>query len=230
MLDVEKSERYECTGRLQCEIFSRTLFLVYNLRMTWVVVGLGNPDEEYARTRHNAGRMAVQKFAEVYGFSEWKDEKKAKSFVARGRIGSALALLLLPNTYMNKSGLAAAYYIKSAKAAEKLIVVYDDLDLPLGSIKLSFDRGSGGHKGIDSIARTLKTRGFVRVRIGISPMGVNGDTRKPLGEEKVEKFILGEFSKDDMTHLKKIFKRTSEAIQTIVKEGHESAMGTFNRS
>lgn len=198
--------------------------------MTWVIIGLGNPDEEYARTRHNTGRMAVQKFAEVYGFSEWKDEKKAKSFVARGRVGSAIALLLLPNTYMNKSGLAAAYYIKSVKAAEKVIVVYDDLDLPLGSIKISFDRGSGGHKGIESIARTLKTRRFVRVRIGISPTGVNGDTRKPHGEDKVEKFILGEFSKDDMAHLKKVFKGTSEAIHAIVKDGREVAMNVFNQA
>ncbi len=196
--------------------------------MTWVIIGLGNPDEEYARTRHNAGRMAVQKFAEVHGFSEWKDEKKAKSFVARGRVGSALALALLPNTYMNKSGMAASYYIKSVKAAEKLIVAYDDLDLPLGSIKISFDRGSGGHKGIDSIMRVLKTRRFVRVRIGISPVGVSGDTRKPHGEEKVEKFILGDFSKDDLTQLKKVFKRTSEAIHAIVHDGREVAMNVFN--
>lgn len=198
--------------------------------MTWVILGLGNPDEEYARTRHNAGRMAVQKFAEVHGFSDWKDEKKAKSFVARGRVGNSLALLLLPNTYMNKSGLAAAYYIKSVKAAEKLIVAYDDLDLPLGTIKISFDRGSGGHKGIDSIMRSLKTRRFVRVRIGISPVGVNGGTRKPQGEEKVEKFILGDFSKDDMVHLKKVFKRTSDAIHAIVNDGREVAMNLYNQT
>lgn len=197
--------------------------------MTWIIIGLGNPDEEYARTRHNAGRMAVQKFAEVHGFSDWKDEKKAKSFVARGRVGSALALLLLPNTYMNKSGLAAAYYVKSVKAAEKLIVVYDDLDLPLGTIKLSFDRGSGGHKGIESIARTLKTRCFVRIRVGISPLGANGELRKPSGEEKVEKFILGDFSKDDIVHLKKVFKRTSDAVQSIIQEGRAVAMNIFNQ-
>lgn len=130
---------------------------------------------------------------------------------------------------MNKSGAAALYYIKSVKAAEKLIVAYDDLDLPLGSIKISFDRGSGGHKGIDSIMRTLKTRCFVRVRIGISPLGVNGDIRKPHGEEKVEKFILGDFSKDDLAHLKKVFKRTSEAIHAVVSDGREVAMNVFNQ-
>ena len=197
--------------------------------MTWVLVGLGNPDEEYAHTRHNAGRMAVQKFAEKKSFSDWKDEKKPQAFVARGRIGKSLALAVLPNTYMNKSGISAAYYVKNVKAAEKLIVAYDELDLPLGTIKLSFNRGSGGHKGIESIAKALKTRAFMRIRIGISPLGAKGVAKKPQGEEKVEKFILGDFSKDDTKELAKLFKRVSDAIEMTVTEGRERAMNVFNQ-
>lgn len=209
----------------------RSLFLVLCckiLPMTWVIIGLGNPDEEYARTRHNAGRMAVQKFAEKNKFADWKDEAKSKSFMGRGMVGRALAVAVLPNTYMNKSGIAAAHYIKTIKAAEKLIVVYDDLDLPFGSMKVSFDRGSGGHKGIDSIMKLLKTRRFVRIRIGISPANAAGVAKKPEGEEKVEKFILGEFKVDEMTQLKTVFKRVSEAIESIVTEGREIAMNRFN--
>ncbi len=203
-------------------------FSVYDTRMTWVIIGLGNPDEEYARTRHNAGRMAVQKFAEKKGFSEWKEEPKAKSFIARGLIGKGIAVAVLPNTYMNKSGSAAAHYIKSVKSAEKLIVIYDDLDLPLGMIKISFDRGSGGHKGIESIAAAVKTKRFVRIRIGISREGKNGAAKKPQGDADVEKYILGEFKADEMEQLKTIFKKVSEAVETIISDGREIAMNRFN--
>lgn len=196
--------------------------------MTWVIIGLGNPDEEYARTRHNTGRMAVQKFAEKKGLSAWKEEPKAKSFIARGLVGKAITVAVLPNTYMNKTGSAAMHYIKSVKAAEKLVAVYDDLDLPLGTIKISFDRGSGGHKGIESIASALKTKRFVRIRIGISREGKDGVAKKPQGDADVEKYILGEFKADEMEQLKRIFKRVSEALETIVTEGREIAMNRFN--
>ncbi len=199
------------------------------MRMTWVIIGLGNPDEEYARTRHNAGRQAVQQFAKAQGFTEWKEDKRSRSFISRGSVGRMLAVLVLPNTYMNKSGSAAAHFIKSTKAAEKLVVVYDDLDLPLGAMKISFDRGSGGHKGLDSIMRALKTRRFTRIRIGISPATASGAMKKPDGEKNVEKFILGEFASHEIEYLKKIFKRVSDALETIIADGREIAMTRFNQ-
>lgn len=196
--------------------------------MTWVIVGLGNPDEEHVRTRHNAGRMAVEYFAKKKDLGEWKEDKKSKSFVVRGAVGKALAVCVLPNTYMNKSGSAAAHYVKSVKAAEKLVVAYDDLDLPFGTIKISFDRGSGGHKGIESIARALKTKRFTRVRIGISRVNGKGEPQKPQGEKDVEKFILGEFSSAEFSGLKDIFKRSADAIETVLLESRERAMNVFN--
>ncbi|MBV9159732.1 MAG: peptidyl-tRNA hydrolase, partial [Candidatus Kaiserbacteria bacterium] len=126
--------------------------------MTWVVVGLGNPGEEYENTRHNAGRMAAQFFAKKADASEWREDKSANATVTRGAVGKNLFVIVLPDTFMNKSGSALTKYVKSVKAAEKMIVVYDDLDLPLGKIKLSFDRGSGGHKGVESIMRAVKTK------------------------------------------------------------------------
>ncbi|MEK7509393.1 MAG: aminoacyl-tRNA hydrolase [Patescibacteria group bacterium] len=196
--------------------------------MTWVIVGLGNPDEKYARTRHNAGRMAVQKFAKAHELSEWKEDKKANAFIARGLIERALTLAILPNTYMNKSGNAVSRFVKSVKAAEKLIIVYDELDLPLGTMKVSFDRGSGGHKGLESIIRALKTTAFVRIRIGISPSSASGEIKKPEGEKNVEKFILGDFSSSDTAVLSKVFKRVSEALETIIRDGRATAMNQFN--
>lgn len=204
------------------------LDLRYNSAMTWVIVGLGNPDEEHVRTRHNAGRMAVEYFAKKHDLGEWKEDKKSNSFIVRGAIGKQLVVCVLPNTYMNKSGSAVVKYIKSVKAAEKLIVVYDELDMGIGSLKISFDRGSGGHRGVESIARAVKTKKFSRVRIGVSKVNAKGETQKPQGETDVEKFILGNFSTEEFTELKGVFKKTNEAIEEIVKEGHERAMNTFN--
>lgn len=196
--------------------------------MTWVIVGLGNPDEEHVRTRHNAGRMAVEYFAKKNDLGEWKEDKKSKSFVVRGAIGKQLVVCVLPNTYMNKSGSAAMHYIKSIKAAEKLVVVYDELDMPFGKLKIVFDRGSGGHKGIESIARALKTKRFTRVRIGISKVNGKGEPQKPQGEKDVEKFILGEFSSAEFAQLKDVFKKAGEAVVTVITDGREKAMNSFN--
>lgn len=197
--------------------------------MAWIVVGLGNPGEEYANTRHNAGRMAVERFAKDTELSEWKEDSKKKYTVSRGTAGKQLAVALLPDTYMNKSGSAVLYFVKSAKMAEKMVVVYDDMDLPLGTIKLSYDRGSGGHKGLESIMRAVKTRKFTRVRLGVSPHTASGKIKKPQGEEEVLKFILAKFKPAEAYELKKVFKRASQAVQMILEKGPLGAMNEFNR-
>lgn len=196
--------------------------------MTWVIVGLGNPGEEYAGTRHNTGRMTLQQFAKNRNFSDWKEDKKAKATLAKGAIEKTLAALVLPDTFMNKSGAAVGKYVKSVKAAERLIVIYDDLDLPIGALKLSFDRGSGGHKGIESIMTTLKTKKFTRIRIGISPHTPGGALKKPKGDEEVADFILARFKIAEMEELKKVFKKAGEAIESIVLNGPQVAMNQFN--
>lgn len=195
--------------------------------MTWVVVGLGNPGEEYEQTRHNAGRMTLFYYAKQASSPEWKEDKKSVSYTTSAHVGKNLMALVLPNTFMNKSGSAVAKFVKSMKAAERLIVIYDDLDLPLGKIKVSYNRGSGGHKGIESIARFVKTQKFTRIRVGVSPT-IGGETRKPLGEKDVEKFILGRFKPTELEELKKVFKKASQAIDAIVTDGPMIAMNHFN--
>ena len=111
----------------------------------YTIIGLGNPGVEYEKTRHNTGKMAV-------------DALESKNVKAK---------YIHQDTFMNKSGSAVAKVVKSKKAAEKLIVIYDDLDLPLGTMKISFNRGSGGHKGLESVVRAVKTKEFIRIRIGI---------------------------------------------------------------
>lgn len=196
--------------------------------MAWVIVGLGNPGEKYDLTRHNAGRMAVQYFAKMAKFKDWSEHKRSNSLTSGGMIEKITVAAVLPDTFMNKSGSAVVKFVKSAKAAERLVVVYDDLDLPLGKFKISFDRGSGGHKGLESVMRAVKTKKFVRIRIGVSPETAGGALRKPEGERDVLDFILTKFRPAEIDELKKIFKHVAEALGTIILDGREMAMNKFN--
>ena len=218
--------------------------------MPYLIAGLGNPEEEYENTRHNTGRLFVRWFlaAQDEGdFSEWKRDKKIKAFVSSGEVAmkdlkeakegkeakkksakKEKVMLVLPDDYMNHSGKSLAPLIKTKKAAEKLAVIYDDLDLPFGSFKISFNRGSGGHRGLESVIKSLKTREFVRVRIGISPTAPSGKLKKPLGEEKVLKFILGKYGAEDLAVLKKLSKKINQVLNTLIVHGRERAMGEWN--
>ena len=186
--------------------------------MNWILVGLGNPGEEYVKTHHNAGRTAVEHFAQKFGVEEWRFDKHANAQVAKISDDGVSATCVLPDTFMNKSGSAVLKYVKSVKAAQKLVVVYDDLDLPLGRIKISFARSSGGHKGVESIMRAIKTDQFIRVRIGIAPENAKGNAKVITGEEKVLKLILGKFKPAEEAELKKVWKRVGHAPPTIPRD------------
>jgi PTH1 family peptidyl-tRNA hydrolase len=138
-------------------------------------------------------------------------------------------MLIEPETFMNKSGASLMPLVKSKKAAEKVIVIYDDLDLPVGRMKVSFNRSSGGHKGVESIIKAVKTEAFARIRVGISPVTAAGKTKKPSGDEAVADFILGKFSPKEYEALKKIFKTVPDAVAKIISDGAEMAMGEFNK-
>ena len=174
--------------------------------MSWIIVGLGNPDHEYISTRHNVGKDFVEALAP-------KLPKKAK-----------VAEL---NVYMNNSGGPIKKLIASKKAAEQLIVVHDELDLPLGRVKISFGSSAGGHNGVKSIEKALKTKDYVRVRVGISPSTSSGRLRRPEGE-KITGFVLGKFKSSEQEKLKKARKVVGEALDLIVTEGKERAMTEIN--
>ncbi|MEK7152296.1 MAG: aminoacyl-tRNA hydrolase [Patescibacteria group bacterium] len=196
--------------------------------MSYIIVGLGNPGKEYEETRHNTGRIVLEYFRKKNDFPDWRADKKTRALISEGKVGKEKVLLLMPETFMNNSGKSLLPLVTSKKKAEQLIVIYDDLDLPVGTFKLSFDRGSGGHKGIESIARSIKTKGFVRIRVGISPKTASGKLKKPQGEEQVVRFILKNFTPDEFQELKKLSKKTNEAIEAITTEGRLIAMNKFN--
>jgi len=196
--------------------------------MAWVIVGLGNPGPEYQSTRHNCGRMALEYFAKAMEFGDWKEDKRSNAHVVSGMLGKTAVVLVAPDTFMNKSGAAIMKFVKSQKAAERMVVIYDDLDLPLGGLKLSFNRGSGGHKGVESIMKTVKTKKFTRVRVGVSPETAGGKLRKPQGEKEVVNFILSKFKAHELDELKKVFKKVSAALEAVVADGPQIAMNRFN--
>lgn len=177
--------------------------------MTYILMGLGNPGEEYTNTRHNTGRLAVSAFEAGSDLS-----KKVK--------------IIVPDTFMNLSGKAVKGVIKSKKAAEGLVVFRDDLDLPLGRVKMTFNRGAGGHKGVESVKRAVGTEGFIQIKIGISPATPKGKIKKISGEDKVQKFILSDFKPAEKLILKKVFKKINEGIEVLIKEGREAAMNVIN--
>lgn len=211
-----------------CRNFIFHKILCYNKKMTMLIVGLGNPGSEYEKTRHNAGRIIIEKIAKANDFIEWKDDMKLKSFRSKGELDGEKVELLLPNTFMNNSGVAVAPIIDGPKKLKNLIVVYDDLDLPLGSLKISYDRSSGGHNGVESIIKRVKSKEFVRIRIGVSPSTPTGKFRKPKGEDAVLKFLLGAFKEDELKIIKNMSKKVAEIIVMVSAEGKDKAMTLFN--
>jgi len=196
--------------------------------MKYIVVGLGNPGEEYENTRHNTGRDAVLHFAKKTEFGEWEPDRKSKSIIAEGKIGKVKVTVVLPETFMNNSGKAVKNFVSSIKKPESLIVVHDDMDLPIGSYKISFNKSAGGHRGVDSIIKAVKSQEFMRIRIGVSPAKGKG-VKKPQGEKAVVDFILGKYKKPEMEKIKGVFKQAAEAISNLITEGKDKTMSGFHR-
>lgn len=188
----------------------------------FLIVGLGNPDMKYAKTRHNAGFIVIEALAEKYELT-FKNQPKFQSHLAEGTIDEEKCVFAMPMTYMNNSGLAVSRIAQFYKiTSEKIIVIQDDIDLPFGKIRVSFNASSGGHNGIKSIISSLGTQGFIRLRIGI---------RNELIDEKkipADKFVLQNFSKEEVKNMAEDMNTYIEAVEMILREGYERAMGEFN--
>lgn len=174
--------------------------------MQWILVGLGNPEPQYDGTRHNVGKDLVAALEED---------------LPRGVKAREL------NVYMNNSGPAVKKLVASKAAAERLIVVHDELDLPLGKVKISRGSSAGGHNGVKSIEKALKTRDYARVRVGISPSTPSGKLKRP-DAEKIVDFVLGTFRPPEKDKLKKVKKLVKEALELIAESGVERAQTEIN--
>jgi len=193
-----------------------------------LIAGLGNPGKEYEETRHNVGRIVLEMIAKSNDWGDWKDDIKLKSKRINGEITGEKFDFLSPDTFMNNSGVAVSKIIDDKKKLKNLVVIYDDMDLPFGSLKISFNRSSGGHNGLESIIKKVKSQEFVRIRVGVSPHTPTGKTKKPKGEQAVLKFLLGKFKEDEMKELKKLSKKVSEILVSLSKDGKDKTMSIFN--
>ncbi len=184
-----------------------------------LVAGLGNPGERYAFTPHNLGFLVVDRLAERHGIRVTR--KDSRALVGPGEIAGRPVLLAKPQTYMNLSGTALAPLMEKHEiAAEDLIVIYDELDLPWMALRIKPRGSAAGHNGMESVIRCLGTSEIVRVRLGIHPGHPVRD-----GAE----FVLAPFKRSQMQEVDELAGRAAEAVESIIAEGVEKAMTKFNR-
>lgn len=183
-----------------------------------LIVGLGNPGIQYAGHRHNVGFQSLDRLAEVHGLRF--DQLQHKARVAAGEVAGHRVVLAKPLTYMNLSGQAVVPLLRWYKVPlPDLLVLYDDLDLPLGTLRLRPSGGSGGHKGLQSIIQQLGSEDFPRLRIGVS--------RPPPGWDPAD-YLLSDFTPAEQALLPDIYERVIAAVETWLKEGIMAAMNRFN--
>lgn len=184
-----------------------------------VVAGLGNPGPRYARTRHNAGFMLVERFARAWGIGLARERFGAR--IGDGLVAGRRCLLVLPQTFMNLGGEPVRDVLAYASCGpERLVVVHDDLDLPPGRLRLRRGGGgSGGHRGVRSVASCLGTSDFARLRVGIG---------RPPERVPAEAFVLQEFPPAEREPLEAALARGCEALEVLVRDGIEAAMNRFN--
>ncbi len=197
-----------------------------------LIVGLGNPGEKYENTRHNLGFQAVEHFlkdTQSAKHTVWSSNKKLKSDIATLEFKSEKVILAKPQTYMNNSGMAVSLLLKYYKIEpEELWVVYDELDLPVGSMKIRFGGAAAGHHGVESVMESIGTDKFWRFRLGI---GASHDKTHVISKQNIKKakeFVLGGFGTTDLGKVRELIKHGSKALQTALDKGIETAMNRYN--
>ncbi len=182
-----------------------------------VVVGLGNPGQSYAHTRHNLGWMVLEQAADRWGIHLTQQEQ---GFQGRGAVAGHPVLLVLPLAWMNQTGVVVQAVLQRLHpASPDLIVVHDDLDLPLGTIKIKIGGGAGGHNGLRSVLSCLGTDEFSRVKVGIG---------RPPGNEDLADFVLSPFPKEDWEQVVATLPKTVDALECLIHEGAAAAMNRFH--
>ena len=178
-----------------------------------LIVGLGNPGLEYQFTPHNLGFLALDRIANDHGVEI--RNRQCRAVTARTRIGQMPVVLAKPETYMNLSGLAVQALVEklAINPHSSLIVIYDELDLPMGTIRIQERGSSAGHNGMKSIIGTLGTQEFLRIRIGIAP----------------EKRVLRPFPKSHLKQVDEVLQKTTQAVEVVLTEGRAAAMNRYNR-
>jgi PTH1 family peptidyl-tRNA hydrolase len=188
-----------------------------------LIVGLGNPGRVYANNRHNIGFVCVNYFARTEGIKF--DQKKGRARIGIGRVAGNEVVLAKPQTYVNLSGESVSQLVKKFNInINDLLIIHDDLDLPLAKMRISYGSSSGGHKGVESIITELGSHDFVRLRVGI------GRPTKPvLSEAEIIAYVLSDFTAEQRQTINQVIPKVSEAILCLLTEGLTPAMNRYNR-
>lgn len=193
----------------------------------FTIVGLGNPGEEYKDTRHNIGWLVLEEVIQKNGLPALVKSSQFGGVISEGMLHGTEVGILFPTTFMNSSGTSVNKYIRGRGPLETLVVVHDDIDLAFGDIRISFDRGAGGHNGIRSIIDACGSKKFIRIRVGIAQKGFFGGVKRPKGE-RLATYVLTPFKKGEMSALADIAARIDDALAHIFKDGVQHAMQEIN--
>lgn len=186
-----------------------------------LIIGLGNPGPQYEKTRHNAGFLAIDYLMKELGFDEFKKLDKYKTLISEGQISGEKVLLIKPQTFMNLSGQTVSNLANFYKTStEDIIVIYDDVDINYGSVRIKPEGSAGGHNGIKSIIEKLGAKEFIRIRLGIKPLQ---DFKGDLAD-----YVLGKLTKVESEKLEEITWNLPKIIESLIKEGVEDTMNKFN--
>jgi len=190
-----------------------------------VIVGLGNPGREYAATRHNVGWWLIDHLADVWHFDGWK--KDAESHVANGTVDGVKVRLVKPQTYMNLSGQALRNFVRRPfwSPAKDLLIVVDEVQLPVGRIRIRPRGSAGGHNGLKSVEQALGTQDYARLRIGVGP----SEERKGIYKDLAD-FVLSPFARDEREDILAMMPDLTAAVETWLREGPDKAMNLHNRT
>jgi PTH1 family peptidyl-tRNA hydrolase len=189
-----------------------------------LIVGLGNPGRGYAHNRHNIGFVCLNHLAKTHGIGF--DRKQGQARIGTGEIAGDKVVLAKPQTHMNLSGQSVSLLVKRFNISlNNLLVIHDDLDLPLGKIRIRYNGSSGGHKGVDSIVSELGSQEFTRLRVGI---GRPTMTATEISEADIIDYVLGDFTADQAQTMAEVIPRVSEAILCLLTEGLTTAMNKYN--
>ncbi len=200
-----------------------------------LIVGLGNPDEKYLKTRHNLGFACLDKLLEDLKRLDktfWEHKKDLKSLISKYESLFGMQVILAkPTTFMNNSGLAVKLLLSKYNLNSlDLIVVHDDVDLPLGKIRVRLGGAAGGHKGVMSIIENLKTDQFLRIRLGIGrPIRTEGSKHKTQNYRGIEDYVLSDFTSAEVGKVRTMQKETIRIIKLLVKKGIDEYMGKYNK-
>ena len=197
----------------------------------YYIIGLGNPGAEYAATRHNIGWLMLDYMCTKYHVPTPLLDKSVSGRVSVGRMAGVDVSVLYPETFMNNSGSAVAKAVPG-EAFPKMIVLYDDVDLPLGVVRIAYGRGDGGHNGLKSIIDKTGTRDFIRLRIGIAKKTLwpwqKEVIRRPAAGKPLERFVLGKFSKHELVQLAEVQVQVEEILGVVLQYGYVTAMNRYN--